>query len=124
MNMPANTYAIGPSLYDWKREEWEEQAIKRDIEDARFETYFPIWQRMNYCDLYDVKTANEEVSNVMGDAMLQLSWNKADSDAFELLMFKFVCSDSTETNGQMITLLLKYIKPACRELMKEAWKNW
>ncbi len=33
MNLAANAYAIGPSLHDWEREEWEEQEIKHDLED-------------------------------------------------------------------------------------------
>ena len=39
MKLDENAYAIGPSLYDFERDQWEEQEIKRDARDAAFENH-------------------------------------------------------------------------------------
>lgn len=67
----------------------------------------------------------KEVTEVMSEAMNRLYWNEADAKEFELLMFKFYCStDSRNTINAISGLLHKYIKPACREVMQDAWQSW
>ena len=93
---------------------------------------FQAWHSLNYADLGCVFTKPEkkekvckEIAGVMGEAMNRLYWNEADAKEFELLMFKFYCSTgSRDTINAISGLLHKYIKPACRELMKDDWQSW
>lgn len=130
--MATLSYAIGPGLYDWERDTMEKEEIRAEIVDQRFESYFQAWHSLNYADLGCVFTKPEkkekvckEIAGVMGEAMNRLYWNEADAKEFELLMFKFYCSTgSRDTINAISGLLHKYIKPACRELMKDDWQSW
>ena len=50
MYTPTNAYAIGPSLHDWEREEWERQEIANDQREERFNADFRLWEMFAYCD--------------------------------------------------------------------------
>ncbi len=128
--MPQASYAIGPSLYDWEQDKFEEEDLKAEIIDQRFESYFRAWTSCNYADLGCVFTrpekresVKEEVSDVVSLAMSNMAWNEEDSKAFNLLLFNTYCN-SNEALRAILELLDKYIKPACRELMKENWQSW
>lgn len=132
MKLAANAYAIGPSLHNWECEEWEEQEIKAEIIDQRFDDYFRAWKSLNYSDMGCVftqpkklKMVKEEINDVVSLAQSNMAWNKEDSKEFNLLLFKVYCSgENSEAINAIFELLDKYIKPACRELMRDAWQSW
>ena len=68
MKLAENAYSIGPSLYDFECDKWEEQEIRRDARDAAFEDHFGLWRRFSYCDRNKEKTI-EEIGEVMGEAL-------------------------------------------------------
>ncbi len=114
MNLAANAYAISPSLYDFERDEWEEQEIKRDARDAAFEKDFYWFQINLFCDR-DKEKGAKKIADMMSLAMNNLYCNKEDCEKFEQAIFTWYCSNtSTEAQRAMGDLLDKHIKAVYR----------
>ena len=109
MHLPVNAYALGPSLHDWEREEWEEQEIKRDREEERFNADFRVWQRLTYCD-NDKKNGKADIEDKMSDALDMIFNDEKARQKFNFLLFMAYCSDDhRDTLCEMIDLYLKRV---------------
>ena len=86
MKLAANAYAIGPSLYDFERDEWEKEVMRRDARDAAFEDHYELWRRFSYCDRNKEKTI-EEIGEVMREAFDSLYCNEKDCASSSKLSF-------------------------------------
>ena len=118
MHLPVNAYAIGPSLHDWEREEWEEQEIKRDLTEERFNADFRVWQRLTYCD-NDKKNGKADIEDKMSDALDMIFNDEKARQKFNFLLFITYCSDDhRNTLREMIDLYLKRVYQ--REWIQEA----
>ena len=118
MKLAANAYAIGPSLYAFERDQWEEQEIRRDARDAAFEDHFELWRRFSYCDRNKEKTI-EEISEVMREAFDNLYCNEKDCARFEQVIFAWYCSDNQEVKNEVYSLLDKHI----RKMIRKEWES-
>ena len=118
MKLDANAYAIGPSLYDFERDQWEEQEIKSDARDAAFEDHFELWRRFSYCDRNKAKTT-EEIGEVMREAFDSLYCNDKDCARFEQVIFSWYCSDSQDVKNEVYSLLDKHI----RKVIRKEWER-
>jgi hypothetical protein len=115
MKLAANAYAIGPSLYDFERDRWEEQEIRRDARDAAFDDHYELWRRFAYCDR-EKKKGIEEIADVMDTALNNLYCNDQDCAKFEFALFVWYCSDSEpDARNAMNELLDKYIRAVIRK---------
>jgi len=113
------SYAIGPSLRDWEREEWEAQEIKRDRRDAAFEDHYELWCRFSYCDRKKEKII-DEIGEVMGNALNNLYCNDKDCAKFEQAIFVWYCSnDNQDAKDSMYELLDRYI----RAVIRKEWEH-
>ena len=81
MSLAANAYAIGPSLHNWEREEWEEQEIKRDREDERFNADFRVWEMFAYCDR-SKDSGKADIEDKMGDALNMIASDEKSRQMF------------------------------------------
>ena len=119
MKLAANAYAIGPSLYDFDRDQWEEQELRRDARDAAFEDYFELWRRFSYCDRNKGKTI-EEIGEAMREAFDSLYCNEKDCARFEQVIFSWYCSnDNQDAKDAMYELLDKHI----RKVIRKEWEK-
>ena len=119
MKLAANAYAIGPSLYDFERDEWEKEVMRRDARDAAFEDYFELWRRFSYCDRNKGKTI-EEISEVMREAFDSLYSNEKDCARFEQAVFVWYCSnDNQDAKNAMYALLDNHI----RKVIRKEWEK-
>jgi CRISPR/Cas system CSM-associated protein Csm2 small subunit len=119
MKLAANAYAISPSLYDFERDQWEEQEIRRDARDAAFDDHFRLWHMFAYVDRNKVKTI-EEIGEVMREALNDLYCEEKDCKEFERAIFAWFCSnDNIETNNKIYELLDKHI----RKVIRKEWER-
>ena len=119
MKLDANAYALGPSLYDFERDQWEEQEIKSDARDAAFEDHFELWRRFSYCDR-NKERAIQEIAEVMNLALNNLYCNQQDCTRFERFVFSWYCSDSDQdVKNEIYSLLDKHI----RKVIRKEWEK-
>ena len=115
MKLAANAYAIGPSLYDFERDQWEEQEIRSDARDAAFEDHFKLWRMFTYCDRKKEKII-DEIGEVMSNALNNLYCNDQDCAKFEQTVFVWYCSnDHQDAKDSMYELLDKHIRAVIRK---------
>ena len=109
MKLAPNSYAIGPSLHDWEREEWEEQEIKRDIEDERLNHDFRVWEMFTYCDR-NKENDKVEIEEKMSNVIALIFDNEDEQKKFNFLLFSAYCShDHYSDLREMIGLYLKRV---------------
>ena len=119
MKLAENAYAIGPSLYAFERDQWEEQEIRRDARDAAFEDHFELWRRFSYCDRNKEKTI-EEIGEVISEALNNLYCNEGDCAKFEQAIFTWYCSnENQDAKDTMSELLDKHI----RKVIRKKWEK-
>ena len=110
-----DSYAIGPTLYDFTWDEFEKREREREARDAAFEEHFELWRRFSYIDR-EKKKAKEEIEGVMSEALSGLYGDDKDSEAFDQALFAWFCSsDNAETNNKLHELLNKHIRKAIRK---------
>lgn len=115
MKLAANAYAISPSLYDFERDQWEEQEIRRDAQDAAFEDHFELWCRFSYCDR-NKENAVKKIAEVMDLSLNNLYCNEKDCAQFEQFLFIWYCSDdSKEAKEGIFELLDRHIRAVIRK---------
>jgi hypothetical protein len=119
MKLAANAYAIGPSLYDWERDRWEEEAIRKDARDEAFNTEFNWWHINLYCDRKKEK-ASKEIADVMNSALNNLYCNDGDCAKFEQALFTWYCSsEDQDAKNEIYELLDKHI----RKVIRKEWER-
>ena len=112
MNLAINAYAIGPSLHDWEREEWEEQEIKRDIEEERLDADFRVWQRFAYCDRKK-ENGIKDIEDKMSDVMDMIEGDEKSRQRFNQLLFSAYCSN--DHHDALAEMVGSYLKTAYRK---------
>lgn len=109
MNLPLNAYAIGPSLHDWEREAWEEQDIKRDIEDEQLNQDFYWWEINTYCDR-NKENDKAEIEEKMSKVVALIFDDEKEQKRFNFLLFSAYCShDHYSDLREMIGTYLKRV---------------
>ena len=110
-----NTYAIGPSLYDFTWDEFEKREREREARDAAFEDHYELWRRFAYIDR-EKQQAKEEIAEVMSEAMSDLYGNDKDSETFDQVLFVLYCSnDNQDAKNLVHELLDKHIRAVVRK---------
>ena len=120
------SYAIGPSLHDWEREQWEEEEIKRDVRDEEFQKMYYWWHINLMCDQgvvsitkYEAvrqEAAKKEIAEVIGQAMNNLYCDEKDCEQFESAMFVWHFSESSHDARTTINELLdKHLRAVVRK---------
>ena len=112
MNLAINAYAIGPSLHDWEREEWEEQEIKRDREDERFNADFRVWEMFTYCDRKK-ENGKADIEDKMSDALDMIASDEKSRQRFNWLLFSAYCSD--DHRDDLNVMIRSYLKCAYKK---------
>ena len=89
--MNERAYALGPSLHDWAREEWEveEMAKEREIESCAVD--FHQWENFSYCD--QSPRTRHELDDKMNRALDRIFDRAGDSERFRSLLFNTYCSN-------------------------------
>ena len=110
-----DSYAIGPSLYDFTWNEFEKREREREARDAAFEEHFNVWRRFSFIDR-ERPNAKAEIAEVMSAALSGLYGDDKDSAAFDQALFAWFCSkDNVETTNALYELLDKHIRNAVRK---------
>ena len=112
MNLPL--YALGPSLHDWEREEFEEQEIEHDREDERLDADFLDWQRFAYCDR-DKPTDKAQIIDYVEDALDMIASDEKSRQRFNWLLFNAYCSDFHCHRNNLMEMVGSYLKTAYRK---------
>ena len=112
MHLPVNAYAIGPSFHDWEREEWEEQEIKRDLTEERFNADFRVWEMFTYCDR-SKESAKTDIENKMSDALDMMTSDEKTRQRFNWLLFSAYCSD--DHRDDLMIMIRFYLKRAYKK---------
>ena len=119
MKLAANAYAIGPSLYDFERDEWEKEVMRREARDAAFEDHYELWRRFSYCDRNKEKTI-KEIGEVMTEALNNLYCSEEDCAKFEQAIFIWYCSnENQDAKDAIYELLDKHI----RKIIRKEWEK-
>lgn len=92
MRLSENSYAIGPSFHDWKREEWEVNEIARDTREEACKADFYSWERFAYCDR-DKAAGRADIEEKMGSAIEMIFDNEQESKKFLYSLFSAYCSN-------------------------------
>lgn len=104
-----NTYAIGPSLYDFSWDKFEQREREREARDAAFEEHLKLW-----CQKH--QDGKGEIGEIMNEALNDLYNNREDSKTFDHALFVWFCSsDHHEANDTLLALLEKHIRNAVRK---------
>lgn len=117
MKLAANAYAIGPSLHDWEREEWEEkEEMKRDREEERlnkdFNADFRVWEMFAYCDRYK-ESGKADIEDKMSNALNMIANDEKSRQRFNWLLFSAYCSGG---NHDDLNLMIRsYLKTAYKK---------
>ena len=110
-----DSYAIGPSLYDFTWDEFEKREREREARDAAFEDHFELWRRFSYIDR-EKKKAKEEIEGVMSEALSGLYGDDKDSAAFDQALFVLYCSnDNQDAKNVLHELLEKHVRAVVRK---------
>ncbi len=112
MNLAANSYAIGPSLHDCEREEWEEQEIKRDLEEERLNADFRVWEMFAYCDR-NKASGKADIEDKMGAAIEMIANDEDSRQRFNWLLFNACCSD--DHKDDFMFMIRSYLKTAYKK---------
>lgn len=109
MNLAIN--ATEPSLHDWKREEWERQEMKKDMEEKRFHEEYKTWEMYLYLDK-NKDAAKEEIQDIMDDVMMMIADDQNENKQFNWLLFCAYCSGdySTALNKIIESYLMRSYK--------------
>ncbi len=118
MKLAANAYGIGPSLYDFERDLWEEQEMRREAREAAFEKHFEMSCRFLYCD-HEKKKGIEKIAEVMNEAMNNLYCKDKDCAKFEQALFICYCSNDRGAINTMRELIDGYI----RAVIRKEWEH-
>ena len=109
MNLAVNAYAIGPSLHDWEREEFEEQENEHDREDERLNADFRVWEMFTYIDR-NKENDKVEIEEKMSNMIALIFDDKKEQQRFNFLLFSAYCSrDHYSDLREMIGLYLKRV---------------
>jgi type I restriction-modification system DNA methylase subunit len=122
MNLAANAYAIGPSLHDDEREEWEEQEIKRDIEEERLNADFRVWEMFTYCDK-NKENGKKDIEDKMSDVLDMIASDETSRIRFNWLLFNTYCSDSSNRSDLVEMIRSFLIQSYKKEWDKEQEEN-
>ena len=110
-----DSYAIGPSLYDFTWNEFEKREREREARDAAFEEHFELWRRFSYIDR-ERPNDKAKIAGVMSAALSGLYGDDKDSAAFDQALFVLYCSnDNQDAKNVLHELLEKHVRAVVRK---------